>query len=58
MNGLEQTIEKLENSHVTGELWIDGSFVTKKIDPDDVDALLCVDANLYDTGLQTQRDAI
>ena len=58
MSGLEDIIEKLANWDVTGELWIDGSFVTNKIDPEDVDVLLRIDADLYDTGSQAQRDAI
>jgi hypothetical protein len=58
MAGLDKMIEELENAGVTGELWIDGSFATEKIDPDDVDVLLCVDANSYDIGAQETRDAI
>ncbi len=58
MSGLEQIVEQFESCDVTGELWIDGSFVAKKIDPEDVDALLCVDANLYDTWSPKQQDAV
>lgn len=35
--GLEQIIEALNASKVAGELWIDGSFLTVKTDPGDVD---------------------
>jgi hypothetical protein len=58
MAGSDKMIEDLEKAGVTGELWIDGSFATQKIDPDDVDVLLCVNASAYDLGSQETRDAI
>jgi hypothetical protein len=58
MNGLEEIVGRLENADVNGVLWIDGSFTTKKIDPEDVDILLCVDASLYDAGTPELKGAI
>lgn len=47
--GLVAVILELNKAGITGELWIDGSFVTTKIDPMDVDMLLRVQAGLYDS---------
>lgn len=58
MDGLEKAIQELRNAGVTGELWVDGSFVTEKIDPEDADVLLHVDATLYDGGDHRLRGAI
>jgi uncharacterized protein DUF6932 len=58
MSGLDQLIEQLENAEVTGELWVDGSFTTQKIDPEDVDLLLCVDGILYDVSPEEKRQVV
>lgn len=58
MDGLEKAIQELERAEVAGELWIDGSFMTEKIDPEDVDVLLHVDSALYDGGSANVRKAI
>jgi len=51
-------IEQLENAKVQGEIWINGSFITEKIDPTDVDILLHVKESFYDNANTAQRDAI
>jgi hypothetical protein len=43
---------------VIGDLWIDGSFLTQKIDAKDVDVVLRIDAAVYDGGPQALRDAV
>ena len=58
MDGLEEIFNTLQNADVKGVLWIDGSFTTNKIDPEDVDILLCVDASLYDAGSSELKGAI
>jgi len=58
MDGLEEIVFDLENAEVTGSLWVDGSFVTHKIDPEDVDILLCVNAVTYDNGSPALKAAI
>jgi Family of unknown function (DUF6932) len=40
MRGLEGVVGRLVHDHIVGSLWIDGSFLTEKIDPEDVDLLL------------------
>ena len=46
---LLDVVRRLNSFKVTGELWIDGSFVTKKVDPEDVDILLRVSSDIYDS---------
>lgn len=58
MRGLERVIERLVLGGVVGELWIDGSFLTEKINPEDVDIVLRVDGLFYETCSTSQRDII
>ena len=39
MDGLESVIARLANDGVEGQLWVDGSFLTEKIDPEDSDVV-------------------
>ncbi|HEV7222846.1 MAG TPA: hypothetical protein VGN42_09100 [Pirellulales bacterium] len=48
MDHLIDLVGRLSRGDVAGELWIDGSFVTEKIDPEDVDILLRVPSGVYD----------
>ena len=45
--GLEEVIRELQRLGITGELWLDGSFLTRKIDPDDIDLVLGVPRACY-----------
>jgi hypothetical protein len=47
MRKLVEVIDTLNNGGIVGELWIDGGFVTEKINPEDVDTLLHVSSDLY-----------
>ena len=40
MNGLRLMVQELEQAGIQGDLWINGSFLTVKIDPEDVDIAL------------------
>ena len=40
MAGLRRMVERLESGGIRGDLWVDGSFLTEKIDPEDVDIVL------------------
>lgn len=51
-------VKTLEMAGVPGELWLDGSFLTERINPKDVDVVLKVDAPVYNIGTQEQREAI
>ena len=48
--GLDVLVTVLELCDVVGELWVDGSFLTEKINPKDVDVVLRVDGALYNSG--------
>jgi len=39
MKGLEEVVKELVQAGVRGDLWIDGSLLTEKINPEDVDLL-------------------
>ena len=40
MAGLRAMVGLLTADGIRGDLWVDGSFVTKKLEPDDVDVVL------------------
>ena len=58
MRGLEEVISRLERESVRAEAWVDGSFVTQKTDPEDVDVVFRIPAHLYDQGSPRQQRAI
>ncbi len=58
MAGLAEVIERLIHHRVAGELWVDGSFLTEKINPGDVDIVLRVPSSVYDDGTSEQRETI
>ncbi len=45
--GLEIVIDFLTSADVTGTLWIDGSFTTEKINPNDADVILACDGTFF-----------
>ena len=58
MAGLEQLTEDVAGYGIAADLWIDGSFVTEKLDPEDADVVFCVRAELYDNGTPSQRQIL
>lgn len=46
-DGLEKVVARLEDNGISGILWLNGSFLTTKIDPRDVDILLMIDHKDY-----------
>jgi hypothetical protein len=48
MEGISKVVCRLNDDGVRGEIWLNGSFVTEKIDPEDVDMLIRVPSDLYD----------
>lgn len=55
MKGVEEVVRRLLAAKVPGELWIDGSFLTKKDEPDDADLLWCGEAEPYNNGTPEQK---
>jgi hypothetical protein len=59
MAGLETVVSRLVAARIVGDLWIDGSFVTHKINPKDTDVVLHVDGlSMYECGTHEQRFVI
>ena len=56
MEGLEIIVKRLVFAGVIGEIWVDGSFVTDKIDPSDVDILLLVDGKFFESASNEQQE--
>jgi hypothetical protein len=56
--GLMTFVQTLEAARIVGELWVDGSYLTEKINPKDIDLVLRVDGALYNSGTVEQRQAI
>ena len=57
MTGLERAIQRLLVTDIVGELWVDGSFLTCKIDPGDVDVTR-VWAAFYESSTEDQKMVI
>lgn len=55
MAGLEIVVAELLACAIIGDLWIDGSFMTEKIEPGDVDLALCTQSHFFDAGTPRQR---
>jgi hypothetical protein len=59
MAGLETIADRLVTASIVGNLWVDGSFLTEKINPADTDVVLEVDASsMYDNGSREQKNEI
>lgn len=58
MIGLEKLVEELQNRGVKVEIWIDGSFATEKVDPEDMDIVLPVYHETYDSGTKPQQEIL
>lgn len=59
MAKLEEFVAKLREHVVVCDLWIDGSYVSEKIDPEDIDLTFVVHGDVYDslsTSLQADID--
>jgi hypothetical protein len=55
MDGLETVVDRLLVDGIEGELWIDGSFLTEKIDPEDADVVMVVDSGYLATATAGQQ---
>lgn len=55
MDGLDKFVDMLRVENVVGDLWIDGSFMTQKLDPEDVDVVLSVQSHFHKNGTEVQQ---
>ncbi len=58
MNGLEAVVDRLIKAGIQGEIWVNGSFVTEKLDPSDVDILLEIKGEFFDNTSREQKEVI
>ena len=58
LGGLGELVSELNASGVSGDLWIDGSFATRKVDPSDADVLFVCSGEAFDTGTNEYKKAI
>ncbi len=58
MGGLEAVINFLSTEKVAAEIWLDGSFLTEKIDPEDSDIVMVIQGDVYSKGTPTQKQLI
>lgn len=56
MAGLESMVAEFWRQDLVGDLWVDGSFLTIKIDPADVDIVLAMKADFVSTLTATQHN--
>jgi hypothetical protein len=54
--GLSSFLAELSSAGVKGEVWIDGSFVTEKLEPADCDLVVCADGALLDIAAPAMQD--
>ena len=58
MIGLETLFGELTRQAIATQVWVDGSFLTAKVNPEDVDIVLCTKAGVYDNGTDAQRNVL
>ena len=58
MEGFRTFVQNLVDWGVRGELWVDGSFLTEKIDPKDIDVVLRCDGSVFDKADGAYRKAV
>jgi hypothetical protein len=54
MRNLEGLIGLINQNRMAGSIWVDGSFLTQKLNPDDVDLILVLASNFY-LGMDAQQ---
>ena len=58
MAGLSDVVQQLRDKAIQGEVWVDGSFVTEKIDPEDVDVVLRVWSDFVENCTSAQQQVL
>src|SRR5205085_763701 len=58
MDGLEHVLDHLSLVGVVADVWVDGSFLTEKIEPEDSDIVVCIQSDVYENGSRAQKDTI
>lgn len=58
MTGLRYVVERLMGCGITADIWINGSFLTEKQNPNDVDMVLRIPIQIIDNGTHEQRELV
>ena len=58
MEGLEKALRLLHDHNISAEVWLDGSFMTKKIDPADVDIILSINGEIFEKGSEKIKSVV
>lgn len=58
MDGIATVVRRLVEAWIVGELWVDGSFLTEKINPDDADIVVRCGGGIYNEGFPEQKSAL
>jgi hypothetical protein len=51
-------MEELNSKKIEGEMWVNGSFLTQKTNPNDVDLVLRLQADFYDNASVDKKEAV
>jgi len=55
MTDLRDIVQRLSDGGITAEIWVNGSFLTRKRDPGDVDIVLRIPIQVYENGTPEQK---
>ena len=58
MRGLENLIRALSNKQIVADVWVDGSFLTQKINPKDSDIVVIVPNEFFEKATPKQRSTL
>ena len=58
MKKLESVINQLYAANIEAEVWVDGSFLTEKVDPDDSDIVVKVESTFLHRANQNQKNLL
>ena len=58
MAGFEAIVDRAIQVGIYAEIWLDGSFLTRKIDPGDIDFIFLIDAVVHESGTPEQQEFI
>jgi hypothetical protein len=58
MAGLREVLARITGAGISCTVWLNGSFLTERIDPGDVDLVVLYPPRFYDKGTDAQREVI
>ena len=58
MDNFESIINELRKTNIKSEIWVDGSFLTRKPDPVDIDLILKMNSDVYETLNERQKSLL